>query len=103
MTRPYFILVSIDYTDETPTWAIEFGAYDRDCVRDELDDMRNHPAHEPSQRFKIIRTASDDQATINAAVAALNPAPTCCGCDRPPVGTGRQGLPVCAACGEEGY
>ena len=100
----YYTLVSIDYADENPQWAIEFGDYDRDCVENELHDIRDHPAREPSQRFKIIRTASDDQLTINAAVAALNgynpnliETPVCRHCDRP----AHPGYGNCLSCCEE--
>jgi hypothetical protein len=69
MARPYFTLVSFDRADETPTWTIEFGDYNREAVEFERDDMRSH---EPALKFKILRTADARQATIVAAVIALN-------------------------------
>lgn len=67
---------------ETPTaWAIQFGDACQETVRDELDDMlhsnvgakRDDGSIVRVADFKIIKT-SDNQASINAAVAALNKA-----------------------------
>lgn len=65
--RTYYTLLS----RETPhaNWVIEFGDYDRNCVREERDDMC--AGHYCDYAFKIITTL-DDQASIDAAVAELN-------------------------------
>ncbi len=65
--RTYYTLVSKGPDDTR--WAIEFGDYDRNTVRDERDDMKDGDYCD--HRFKII-TTNDDQASIDAAVAELN-------------------------------
>lgn len=71
MTKPYFTLVSTVRNDHQ--WAIEFGDYSRFTVAEEMRDLRYSDQFADERReFKIIRTPSDDQATIDAAVAALN-------------------------------
>jgi hypothetical protein len=65
--RKYFTLVSRGPDDTR--WAIEFGDYDRACVRQERDDMKD--GHYCDHVFRILETA-DDQASIDAEVAKLN-------------------------------
>lgn len=57
---------------ETPTndaWEIMFGSYDREEVQFEAD--AGYP--DVKKRFKkIVRTSSDTQEAINAAISHLN-------------------------------
>ncbi len=64
--RPYFTLAT---NEDGAGWAIQFGDYDRDCVEQEIEDSFEGI---PSRYIKIVRTPTDDQATINAAIAKLN-------------------------------
>jgi len=52
-------------------WAIEFGDYSRRTVQDELEDMVGGYMDIKRSNLRII-TTSDDQASIEAAVAELN-------------------------------
>jgi hypothetical protein len=67
--RKYYTLLSRE-TGAT-RWVIEFGDYTRSVVRDEKDDMKDGGYCDHA--FKIIETL-DDQASIDAAVTALNEA-----------------------------
>jgi hypothetical protein len=60
--RPYHSLLSND----DDTWCIQFGDYSRAVVKQEREDTK-----ERGTKYKIVTTA-DDQASIYAAVAALN-------------------------------
>jgi hypothetical protein len=66
--RPYFTLLERD--DAKSPWAIQFGDYDQKNVQFELEDRRDHGAK--AKNLRIVRTASDDQRSIDAVVAALN-------------------------------
>ncbi|RVH82708.1 hypothetical protein CN074_25185 [Sinorhizobium medicae] len=66
--RKYHTLLSIDGSPGCP-WAIEFGDYDIDTVKDEWAEMRDRGWK--AKELKII-TTGDAQADIEAAVAALN-------------------------------
>lgn len=66
--RSYFTLVS---REPDGPWVIEFGDHNRSVVVTEREEMHNHPLN-VNLRFKIIRTADAQQATIDTAVAALN-------------------------------
>lgn len=69
-TRPYFTLLSREIGE---SWIIEFGAYDRDDVQAERDDMRDYDDRERMHRtYKIIRTPDAKQSTIADFVARLN-------------------------------
>lgn len=61
-----YYLVLARYTPTSP-WAIEFGDYDKRTATDEVMDAA---AHYPAAR--LLKVASDLQADIDAAVAALN-------------------------------
>lgn len=65
--RTYYSLCLRD--DGDLVWRLEFGDYDRDCVQAELEAYTEHDYLK--RNAKIIKSA-DDQASINAAVAALN-------------------------------
>lgn len=65
--RVYYTLLSRGPDDTR--WAIEFGDYDRNAVRDERDDMKD--GHYCDHAFKII-TTGETQAEIDAEVARLN-------------------------------
>ncbi len=66
-TKTYYTLLSRE--NKQARWAIEFGDYSRSVVRQERDDMKDGAYCDYA--FKIIET-SDAQASIDAAVAALN-------------------------------
>ena len=68
-SRPYFTLVAIDGTPTDTPWGIAFGDFDKDVVEAEMEDYRENGW--TKKQLKIIKTASD-QASIDAAVAALN-------------------------------
>ncbi|WP_085025256.1 hypothetical protein [Ensifer aridi] len=68
MARKYHTLVAIDGSPGCP-WAIEFGDYDLETVKDEYADMRDRGWK--AKELKII-TTGDTQAEIDAAVAKLN-------------------------------
>lgn len=67
MTKKYYTLVQL----EAGKWSPQFGDYSKAVVTQERRDM-----HEsfPCPKLKDLRviSSSDDQASINAAVAALN-------------------------------
>jgi len=65
-TKPYYTLVVRD-ADNPLYWSPEFGDYDKSVVEDERIAMMD----DPFVKVRIIRTM-DDQASIDAAVAALN-------------------------------
>ena len=68
MPRAYHTLLSLQ--KNATAYAIEFGDYDRDCVKEERDDMI--AAHDYSgAKFRIIKTG-DRQADIDAVVATFN-------------------------------
>lgn len=66
--RTYYTLLVRDHANDP--WAIDFGDYDRECVQDERDGLVDSEEYTKGNT-KIIKSA-DDQASINAAVAALN-------------------------------
>jgi hypothetical protein len=66
MARTYFTLCT---READGVWSPQFGDYDKDCVRFELDDYAQHDYKRKDLR---IVTSYDDQASINTAVAALN-------------------------------
>lgn len=77
--RPYYTLVELQ--PALGTWLICFGDYEREVVDDErveyigaalceCDYQRSRSAI--GKEYKIIRTATDDQPTISAAIQALN-------------------------------
>lgn len=69
---PYFTLVS--RTHKSEPWAIEFGDYDPECVRDEARDLKYNSDVQGDVflQTKIIRTKTDRQADIDTALAGLN-------------------------------
>jgi len=76
--RPYFTLVELQ--PALGSWVICFGDYDREVVEDERAEYIDAAHSEDYSRsrsavareYKILRTATDDQPAISAAVAALN-------------------------------
>jgi hypothetical protein len=77
--RPYHTLVELQ--PALGTWLICFGDYEREVVDDEraeyvdaalceCDYQRSRSAIR--KEYKIIRTATDDQPAISAAIQALN-------------------------------
>lgn len=66
--RPYYSLLTRDGSPGC-LWAIEFGDYDLDTVKDERDDYRDRGWK--ASELKII-TTTDEQADINRAVFELN-------------------------------
>jgi hypothetical protein len=68
MAKQYFTLVIF----ENGSWAPQFGDYVRSVVQDERDDYREHDVL--LKHMKIIKT-TDDQASIDSAVAQLNNVP----------------------------
>lgn len=64
--KPYYTLVVRD-ADSPLYWSPEFGDYDKSVVEEERIAMMA----DPFVKARIIRTM-DDQASIDAAVAALN-------------------------------
>ena len=64
--RPYYTLVIRDAQDPL-WWTPEFGDYDKSVVEDERVAMMANPF----VKTRIVRT-TDDQASIDAAIAALN-------------------------------
>lgn len=65
--RLYYTLCMRDVFD--PLWRIEFGDYEFKVVADERDDYVDSGV--PRKRLAIVASA-DDQASIDARVAALN-------------------------------
>lgn len=77
--RPYHTLVELQ--PALGTWLICFGDYERETVADEraeyIDAALCECGYQRSRsaigkEYKIIRTATDDQPTISAAIQALN-------------------------------
>ena len=68
LNRPYFTLLSREFVADA--WCIEFGDFDRETVKAELQDYRDHGAKKANLR--IVATADATMDSINAAVAALN-------------------------------
>lgn len=68
MARPYYTLLTKDGVSDD--WLIAFGDYDRECVKSELDDYRDHGWRR--NELKIIKTQSVKQAEVDSAVALLN-------------------------------
>ena len=66
--RTYYTLIVRD--DKNSPWGIYFGDYDRQCVKDEQNDFID--ATDCAQGNTKIIKSSDDQPSINTAVAALN-------------------------------
>lgn len=74
--RPYHTLV--EWTDKG--FAPQFGDYSRAVVAEERAELlrwaeTEHDNYTPAElrcHFRIVRTATDDQPAIDAAVAALN-------------------------------
>jgi hypothetical protein len=64
---PYFSLLSRAPGDR---WCVEFGAYDRETVLAEYEEMRDN-CDEPGWHFKIVCTG-DGQADIQEALDRLN-------------------------------
>jgi hypothetical protein len=73
--KRYYTLVSKDMNNPADTWVIEFGAYSRGVVQDEMREYRYNDAlkneGEERREYKII-TSGDKQAEIEAAVSQLN-------------------------------
>ena len=68
MARPYYTLLVRDGSPGCQ-WSPEFGDYDQDTVKAELDDWRDQGFKR--SELKIIKTAAK-QADIMAKVAELN-------------------------------
>jgi len=66
MAKKYYTLLSRSPDDKR--WCIEFGDYDRETVRSELEYCRDS---NEDALYKIIRT-NDDQASIDDGVADQN-------------------------------
>lgn len=68
----YYTLVS-RAANETQ-WAVEFGDYERECVNEEMREMRyQHQLRgEGDLILKIIRTKTARQSEINERIAAEN-------------------------------
>jgi hypothetical protein len=75
--RKYYTLVSKSAAP-SDIWAIEFGDYDRETVKEEMRERRYQDTlgmrvhHSQRIEYKIITTNSDAQAEIDLAVAELN-------------------------------
>jgi hypothetical protein len=69
MTRRRFYHVLLTRDGAGEAWAIAFGDYDRETVKDEHADHRDHDWK--ARDLKII-TTGDSQTEITAAVAKLN-------------------------------
>lgn len=69
----YFTLVSKSRCVGSQ-WEIEFGDYDRECVKAEMEDAAYSCAMSDDMGcdWKIIRTKTARQSEITAAVAKLN-------------------------------
>jgi translation initiation factor IF-2 len=65
--RPYYSLIS---REDDNRWYIQFGDYERNVVKDELNDYVDSMRYKKKD-LKIIVSA-DDQDSINAAVSSLN-------------------------------
>lgn len=66
----YFTLLSRIQLPANEPWAIVFGDYNRQCVEDERDDLRD-ATDDDNERFFIMRSG-DKQAEIDAMLAKLN-------------------------------
>lgn len=68
--RRYYVVVIRDSLTEP--WQIHFGDYSRSVALQEMQDWRDSE-EKPAKRCKLITVNNDGtQATIDAAVAALN-------------------------------
>jgi hypothetical protein len=65
--RPYYTLVVRRLDAWFEWWTPEFGDYDKSVVEDEREALMDNPF----VKTRIVRT-TDDQASIDAAIAALN-------------------------------
>lgn len=65
-SKSYYSLLTAH--DDDGVWHVQFGDYDRDVVKNELEDEWKGV---PKVKTKIICTG-DSQAEIDAAVAKLN-------------------------------
>lgn len=71
MTGTYFVLIARDDNDgRLSDWGIQFGDYDLQTVRAELEDYADTGAFK-ARNMKIIATR-DDQAEIDRRVGILN-------------------------------
>jgi len=77
--RPYYTLVELQ--PALGTWLICFGDYEREVVAEEREEYVDAGLCECDyersrsairKEYKIIRTATDDQPAISAAIQALN-------------------------------
>ena len=70
MTKKYFTLIAREPDGQ---WSPQFGDYDRQTVEAEKMDYIDHigTTWAKGTKFKIV-TSNDTQASINAAIAALN-------------------------------
>ena len=67
----YYTLISRD-SDDMP-WGVEFGDFEREIVEDEQRDMNESAENQDFEiQTRIIRTATADQADIDAQLANLN-------------------------------
>lgn len=64
MGRKYYTLLALENINGVDTWCIDFGDYDKECVKQEKYEYEHN-------RTKIICT-NDDQASIDAKVKELN-------------------------------
>lgn len=69
MARQYYTL-AVWPKPEGNQWSPQFGDYDRECVEQELLDTKSDWPR--GTKFKIVRTATDTQTAINAAIDELN-------------------------------
>ena len=53
---------------ESGKWHLENGFYNKDCAKDEIEDLRSH---HKAKDLKIL-TVSNTQAAIESAINALN-------------------------------
>lgn len=90
--KSYHSLLTRDGAGEP--WAIAFGDYDHDVVKDERADYLDHDYK--ARDLKII-TTGDQQADIEAAVRELN------GEDEQPRQKGRGGWVICFTCRGDGH
>jgi len=69
MARKYHTLLAYDFT--LKLWCIEFGDYDKEVVKQEMQDFRDSYGHK-SGEVNILTTPFDDQSTIEQYVANFN-------------------------------
>lgn len=75
MAKQYHIVVS-KTPEEGSKWCIQFGDYDKETAKEELQDMKDHVGDgctwEKGTKFKLVNIKGDKQKDIDIALSQLN-------------------------------